>query len=181
MIAEALGVSEERLSRALAQAYYGDPTRKLKFLDVAAWAMKAYERFLYLQQRVEAMEGVSRGEWLTIKDVQNMLGISRATIYRHLKVNLFVRKKIGGRTYVHAPEAASYLRMVGSLRPQANKVFLQREPDEPRNARPDSSKNGPDTRCGSDGTQPDVHPEPRVVLKDRSRRPQLEPVDGPRR
>lgn len=160
MIAEALGITEERLSRALAQAFYGDPTKKLKFLDVAAWAMKAYERCYYLQQRVDAMEAVGRGEWLTVKDVQNMLGISRATIYRHLKVNLFERKKVGGRTYVHAPDAAAYLRIVGSLRPQTNKVFLQREPDEPRNARPDSSKNVAGTRGCPEGTQPEVHPEP---------------------
>lgn len=160
MIAEALGITEERLSRALAQAFYGDPTKKLKFLDVASWAMKAYSQLLYVQRRMDAMEAVGRGEWLTVKDVQNMLGISRATIYRHLKVNTFERKKVGGRTYVHAPDAALYLRAVGRLRPQADTVFLQREPDEPRNARPDSSKNGADTRSGSDGTQPDVHPEP---------------------
>lgn len=160
MLDEALGFSKEELHRAVAQLYYKDPLKELSIIDVAAVAKIAYSLALDVDRRVNALEAVGRGEWVTIKDAQNLLGISRATIHRHLKKGLFQKRKIGGRTYVHGWDASMYLTTVGRFRPQQNKVFLQRKPDESRNASLETPKNDADTRCGPDGTQPEVHPEP---------------------
>jgi len=160
MIAKALGVHSDHFRRAVAQSYYRDPLKELDILDVAAIARMAYDMVLNLGHRVGQLDSGRRGEWLTIKDVQNLLGISRATIHRHLKRRIFQKRKIRGRTFVHFSEVSIYLTALGRLRPQKNKVFVQRASKNPRNARLNSSKNGADTRCGSDGTQPEVNPEP---------------------